>query len=153
MMIARYWYGLPKVAYDHAVCVRAWQELARAITAVVGVLIAGGSDWRRYPDAEGLGLLAYITAYPAFMVATYLGGAWTGLLTIVLGGLGTFLLLVPPYDLFGLSDGRCVVHCHLYNKRAGSLALVGAPVENYPSPLRRTRPNPRLRRRRGRTCR
>jgi hypothetical protein len=103
MMIARYWYGLPKAAYDHAV--RAFapgKNWARAITATVGVLIAAGAVGAGILMREGLGLLSYITAYPAFMIATYLGGAWTGLLTITIGGLGILYWVVPPYDSFGL---------------------------------------------------
>ena len=103
MMVARYWYGLPKAAYDHAV--RAFapgQNWARAITAGVGMLIAAGAIGVGIMMREGLGFLSYITAYPAFMVATYLGGAWTGLLTITVGGLGILYWVIPPYDSFGL---------------------------------------------------
>jgi len=103
IMIARHWYGLPRAAYDHTV--RAFapgRNWARAVTAVVGVLIAAGAVGAGILMREGLGLLSYITAYPAFMVATYLGGAWTGLLTIIIGGLGILYWVVPPYDSFGL---------------------------------------------------
>jgi hypothetical protein len=103
MMVARYWYGLPRAAYDHAV--RAFapgQNWARAITATVGVLIAASAVGAGIMMREGLGMLSYITAYPAFMVATYLGGAWTGLLTITIGGLGILYWVIPPYDSFGL---------------------------------------------------
>src|SRR5262249_26682625 len=44
MMLARYWYGLPRAAYDHAV--RAFapgKNWARAVTATVGMLIAAGA--------------------------------------------------------------------------------------------------------------
>jgi len=101
MMIARYWYGLPKAAYDHAV--RAFapgRNWARAITACVGIFIALSAVGAGILMREGLGLLSYITAYPAFMVATYLGGAWTGLLTITIGGLGILYYVVPPYNSF-----------------------------------------------------
>jgi hypothetical protein len=103
MMVARYWYGLPKAAYDHAV--RAFapgKNWARAITATVGVIIAMSAVGAGIMMREGLGMLSYITAYPAFMVATYLGGAWTGLLTITIGGLGILYWVIPPYDSFGL---------------------------------------------------
>lgn len=103
IMLARHWYNLPRAAYDHAV--RAFapgKNWARAITATVGILIAISAVGVGMLMREGLGLLSYITAYPAFMVATYLGGAWTGLLTITLGGLGILYYVVPPYDSFGL---------------------------------------------------
>jgi hypothetical protein len=103
IMIARHWYGLPKAAYDHAV--RAFapgRNWARAITACVGILIALSAVGAGILMREGLGLLSYITAYPAFMIATYLGGAWTGLLTIAIGGAGILYWVVPPYDSFGL---------------------------------------------------
>jgi len=103
MMVARYWYGLPKAAYDHAV--RAFapgKNWARAITATVGLIIALSAVGAGILMREGLGMLSYITAYPAFMVATYLGGAWTGLLTITVGGLGILYWVIPPYDSFGL---------------------------------------------------
>jgi hypothetical protein len=103
IMLARHWYNLPRAAYDHAV--RAFapgKNWARAITAAVGILIAVGAVGAGILMREGLGLLSYITAYPAFMVATYLGGAWTGLLTITLGGLGILYYVVPPYDSFSL---------------------------------------------------
>ncbi len=136
IMIARHWYGLPRAAYDHAV--RAFapgRNWARAVTAFVGVLIAAGAVAAGIMMREGLGLLSYITAYPAFMVATYLGGAWTGLLTIIIGGLGILYWVVPPYDLFGLERvGRYVVYCHLHNQRAGTLAVDGAPNEVLPEP-------------------
>jgi hypothetical protein len=101
--IARHWYGLPKAAYDHAV--RAFapgKNWARAVAVCVGVLISIGAVAIGVAMREGLGVLSYITAYPAFMVATYLGGAWTGLLTITLGGLGILYYVVPPYNSFGL---------------------------------------------------
>jgi len=103
MMVARYWYGLPKAAYDHAVRALApGRNWARAITACVGVLIALSAVGAGILMREGLGLLSYITAYPAFMIATYLGGAWTGLLAITIGGVGILYWVVPPYDSFGL---------------------------------------------------
>ena len=106
MMVARYWYGLPKAAYDHAVWAFApGKNWARVITATVGMLIAAGAIGAGIMMREGLGVLSYITAYPAFMVATYLGGAWTGLLTITIGGLGILYWVVPPYDSFGLERG------------------------------------------------
>ena len=103
IMIARHWYGLPKAAYDHAV--RAFapgKNWARAAAVAVGVIVSIGAVGAGILMREGLGLWSYITAYPAFMVATYLGGAWTGLLTITLGGLGILYYVVPPYDSFGL---------------------------------------------------
>jgi hypothetical protein len=103
MIVARHWYGLPKAAYDHAV--RAFapgKNWARAITACVGALIAVSAVGAGILMREGLGLLAYITAYPAFMIATYLGGAWTGLLAITIGGAGILYYVIPPYDSFGL---------------------------------------------------
>ena len=103
MMIARYWYGLPRAAYDHAVrALVPGRNWARAITACVGVFIALSAIGAGILMREGLGLLSYITAYPAFMVATYLGGAWTGLLTITVGGLGILYYVVPPYNSFSL---------------------------------------------------
>jgi len=103
LSIARHWYGLPKAAYDHAVWAFApGKNQARAVAVCVGVLISIGAVAIGITIREGLGFLSYITAYPAFMVATYLGGAWTGLLTMTLGGLGILYYVVPPYDSFGL---------------------------------------------------
>jgi len=103
IMVARHWYGLPRAAYDHAV--RAFapgRNWARAITACVGLFIALSAVGAGILMREGLGLLSYVTAYPAFMVATYLGGAWTGLLTITIGGIGILYWVVPPYNSFSL---------------------------------------------------
>ncbi len=103
LTIARHWFNLPKAAYDHAV--RAFapgKNWARAVAVCVGVLISIGAVAIGVAMREGLGMMSYITAYPAFMVATYLGGAWMGLLTITLGGLGILYYVVPPYDSFGL---------------------------------------------------
>lgn len=103
LSIARHWYGLPKAAYDHAVWAFApGKNQARAVAVCVGVLISIGAVAIGITMREGLGFLSYITAYPAFMVATYLGGAWTGLLTMTLGGLGILYYVVPPYDSFSL---------------------------------------------------
>jgi hypothetical protein len=103
IMVARHWFNLPRATYDHAVRALApGKNWAHAITAFVGILIALGAIGAGILMREGLGILSYITAYPAFMVATYLGGAWTGLLTITLGGLGILYYVVPPYDSFSL---------------------------------------------------
>ncbi len=104
LAVARYWFGLPKAAYDHAVRAltppgRTW---AHAVAALVGVAISLGAVGAGILMRQGLGSLCYITAYPAFMVATYLAGAWTGLLTITLGGLGILYFVIPPYDSFAL---------------------------------------------------
>jgi hypothetical protein len=100
----RYWFGLPKVAYDQAVEAltppgKGW---ARAVGALVGVAISLGAIGAGVLMREGLGFLSYITAYPALLVSTYFGGAWTGLLTIALGGLGILYYVIPPYDSFAL---------------------------------------------------
>jgi hypothetical protein len=135
IMIARHWYGLPKAAYDHAV--RAFapgRNWARAITAFVGVLIAVGAVGAGILMREGLGLLSYITAYPAFMIATYLGGAWTGLLTIVIGGLGILYWVVPPYDSFGLDRAVDMWSTAIYTISALALWLWTARRSKLPEP-------------------
>jgi Acetyltransferase (GNAT) domain len=135
LMIARHWYGLPKAAFDHAV--RAFapgRNWARAITAVVGILIAAGAVGAGILMREGLGLLSYITAYPAFMVATYLGGAWTGLLTITLGGLGILYYVIPPYDSFGLERTVDIWSTTIYTISALTLWLWTARRSKLPEP-------------------
>ena len=104
LAVARYWFGLPKAAYDHAVRAltppgRTW---AHAVAALVGIAISIGAVGAGILMRQGMGSLSYIAAYPAFMVATYLAGAWTGLLTITLGGLGILYYVIPPYDSFAL---------------------------------------------------
>jgi len=135
IMTARHWYGLPRAAYDHAV--RAFapgRNWARAVTAVVGVLIAAGAVGAGIMMREGLGLLSYITAYPAFMVATYLGGAWTGLLTIIIGGLGILYWVVPPYDSFGLERTVDMWSTAIYTISALALWLWTARRSKLPEP-------------------
>jgi hypothetical protein len=135
IMIARHWYGLPRAAYDHAV--RAFapgRNWARAVTAFVGVLIAAGAVAAGIMMREGLGLLSYITAYPAFMVATYLGGAWTGLLTIIIGGLGILYWVVPPYDSFGLERSVDMWSTAIYTISALALWLWTARRSRLPQP-------------------
>jgi hypothetical protein len=83
---------------------------------------------------EGLGLLSYITAYPAFMIATYLGGAWTGLLTIVIGGLGILYWVVPPYDSFGLDRAVDMWSTAIYTISALALWLWTARRSKLPEP-------------------
>jgi hypothetical protein len=100
--ILRHWFGLPKAAFDNAVHTltppgKAW---ARGVAAAVGVSVSLAAVGVSIMFREGLGFLSYITAYPAFLVATYLAGAWTGLLTIALGGLGILYYVIPPYDSF-----------------------------------------------------
>jgi hypothetical protein len=127
MMVARHWYGLPRAAYDHAV--RAFapgENWVRAITACVGVVIALSAVGAGILIRESLGLLAYITAYPAFMIATYLGGTWTGLLTIMIGGLGILYFVVPPYDSFGLERAVDVWSTGIYMVSAPMLWLWSA---------------------------
>ena len=124
IMVARHWFNLPRAAYDQTV--RAFapgRNWARAITAFVGILIALSAVGAGILMREGLGLLSYITAYPAFMVATYLGGAWTGLLTITLGGLGILYYVVPPYDSFGLERSVDVWSTAIYTISALALWL------------------------------
>jgi hypothetical protein len=102
--ILRHWFGLPKAAFDSAVSSltppgKAW---ARGVAALVGVSVSLAAVGVAILFREGLGFVSYITAYPAFLVATYLAGAWTGLLTIALGGLGILYYVIPPYDSFVL---------------------------------------------------
>jgi hypothetical protein len=102
--IMRHWFGLPKAAYDHAVAAltppgKTW---ARGVAAFVAVFISMTAVGLAILMRGGLGSLSYITAYPAFLMATYLAGAWTGLLTIALGGLGILYYVVPPYNSFVL---------------------------------------------------
>ena len=127
MMIARYWYGLPKAAYDHAV--RAFapgKNWARGITACVGMLIAAGAIGMSIRMWEGFGFLSYITAYPAFMVAAYLGGAWTGLLTFTVGGLGILYFVAPPYNSFIPEGGIDTLATAIYAVTALVLSLWSA---------------------------
>jgi hypothetical protein len=136
VMVARHWYGLPKAAYDHAV--RAFapgKNWARAITACVGILIALSAVGAGILMREGLGLLSYITAYPAFMIATYLGGAWTGLLTITIGGIGILYYVVPPYDSFGLERSEDVWSTAIYTISALALWLWSARRSKLAEPV------------------
>jgi hypothetical protein len=135
IMVARHWYGLPRAAYEHAV--RAFapgRNWARAITACVGVFIALSAVGAGMLMREGLGLLSYITAYPAFMVATYLGGAWTGLLTITLGGLGILYYVVPPYNSFGLEREVDIWATAIFTISALILWLWSARRSKLPEP-------------------
>jgi hypothetical protein len=102
--IARYWFGLPKAAYDRRVNLLTppGKNWAPAIAALLGVGVSIGAVSAGVMMRQGLGSLSYIMAYPAFMVATYFAGAWTGLLTIALGGLGILYYVIPPYNSFAL---------------------------------------------------
>jgi len=60
------------------------------------------------------------------MVATYLGGAWTGLLTITIGGAGILYWVIPPYDSFGLERTVDVWSTAIYMVSALALWLWSA---------------------------
>jgi len=81
---------------------------------------------RRNPDAGGLGLLSYVTAYPAFMSRPISAGAWTGLLTITIGGAGILYWVIPPYDSFGLERTVDVWSTAIYMVSALALWLWSA---------------------------
>lgn len=53
--------------------------------------------------AVGGGLPAYITFYPAIMIAAMLAGFWPGMLTTMLSALYALIWLVPPYGVFAIS--------------------------------------------------
>ena len=102
--ILRHWLSAPKLAFDQAVAAltppgKSWPRL---VGAAMGVLVSLGAVGSAVILRDGLGSLSYITAYPAFLVATYFAGAWTGLLTITLGGLGILYYVIPPYNSFML---------------------------------------------------
>ncbi|MDB5394571.1 MAG: hypothetical protein JWM91_2077 [Rhodospirillales bacterium] len=98
----RYWFGLPKAVFDQAVegMTPPGRRWAAGVAAFVSITVSVGAVETAILLREGLGSLPYITAYPAFLIATYFAGAWTGLLTIMLGGLGILYYVVPPYDSF-----------------------------------------------------
>jgi hypothetical protein len=115
--ILRHWLQLPKLGYDQAVAsvappgsqwpraIAGFVGLALSVAAIgVGVLIRPGIE--KY--------LPYITAYPAIIIATYLAGAWTGLATVALGGLGILYYVIPPYDSFALDTTADIVSTAIY---------------------------------------
>jgi hypothetical protein len=100
--IFRHWFALPKLTFDNAVQAltppgKSW---AHGVAALVGIMVSVGAVETAILLREGLGFLPYVTAYPAFLVATYFAGAWIGLMTIALGGLGILYYVVPPYNSF-----------------------------------------------------
>jgi hypothetical protein len=100
--IFRHWFGLPKATFDDAVRAltppgKSW---AHGVAALIGIMVSVGAVETAILLREGLGFLPYVTAYPAFLVATYFAGAWIGLMTIALGGLGILYYVVPPYNSF-----------------------------------------------------
>jgi hypothetical protein len=115
-VILRHWFGLPKSAFDRAVLKltppgKTW---ARGVAAFISILVSVGAIGTAVLMREALGYLPYVTAYPAFLVATYLAGAWTGLLTIALGGLGILYYVVPPYDSFVMYRSDDIWACAAY---------------------------------------
>lgn len=117
MSIVRHWMRLPKVSYDHAVAsvVPPGKQWPRAVAGIVGLMLsvtAIGMGVLIRPGIERY--LPYITAYPAIMIATYLAGAWTGLATVALGGLGILYYVIPPYDSFALNSEADIVSTAIY---------------------------------------
>lgn len=75
-----------------------WAGYAAALIlsgAAVGLRLALHDLFVGYP---------FITAFPAVVLATYLGGGGPGLLTLVLGGLGVWYFLVPAENSFVLAS-------------------------------------------------
>lgn len=104
--VLRHWFGLPKVAFLKAVRAltpgnRNWEQ---GVAALLGLLASASAVATATAMREGLGFLPYLTVYPAFLVATYFAGAWIGLLTILLGGLGILYFAVPPYNSFMVAE-------------------------------------------------
>jgi hypothetical protein len=115
--ILRHWMLLPKVGYDHAVASVAppGTQWPRAIAGFVGLalsLAAIGAGVLIRPGIERY--LPYITAYPAIIIATYLAGAWTGLATVALGGLGILYYVIPPYNSFALDTNADILSTAIY---------------------------------------
>ena len=115
--IVRHWMRLPKVSYDQAVAsiVPPGKQWPRAVAGIVGLILsvaAIGAGVLIRPGIERY--LPYITAYPAIIIATYLAGAWTGLATVAIGGLGILYYVIPPYDSFALNSVPDMVSTVIY---------------------------------------
>jgi hypothetical protein len=116
MSIVRHWMRLPKVSYDHAVAsvVPPGKQWPRAVAGAVGLTLSIAAIGAGILIRSGVSYIPYITAYPAIMVATYLAGAWTGLATVAIGGLGILYYVIPPYDSFALTSVEDVISTAIY---------------------------------------
>jgi hypothetical protein len=114
--IFRHWMRLPKLSYDHAVASVAppGPHWARAIGGAVGLTVAVGAVGTGVLVRSGVEYIPYITAYPAIILTTYLTGAWTGLMTVTIGGLGILYFVVPPYDSFALEREADILSTGVY---------------------------------------
>jgi hypothetical protein len=114
--IFRHWMRLPKLSYDHAVASVAppGPHWARAIGGAVGLTVSVGAVGVGILMRSGVEYIPYITAYPAIILATYLAGAWTGLMTVAIGGLGILYYVIPPYDSFALETDADILSTGLY---------------------------------------
>ncbi len=118
-----HWARQPKRALDRAKRVltpapgKSWSY---AVGSLMGLLVSaiavGAGVWLR----SDLTAAPYLTAYAALLIATYLCGAWTGLITIAVGGAGVLYYVVPPYHSFALESDRDIWATGIY--------LVTAPI-------------------------
>jgi len=123
LSMVRHWARQPARALDWVKRVltpapgRGWTyALASLVGLVVSAVAVGAGILLR----AKIGAVPYLTAYPALLIATYLSGTWTGLLTLAMGGIGMLYFVIPPYNTFILQDERDVWATVIY--------LVTAPL-------------------------
>lgn len=105
-----------------------------AVSALIGLLSSAGAVSLGVALRSDLKLLPYMTAYPALALATYLAGAWAGLLTIALGGAGILYFVIPPYDSFAFENTRDVWITCIYGASATLFWFWLTRYERPPTP-------------------